>query len=270
MIINPYSFGGLDPDAQAFLTASGITDNTISGAINTLVVQMKADNIWTKMKAIYPMVGGSASTHKWNLKDPRDLDAAFRLQYFGGWSHSANGALPNGTNAFADTKLNTSTVLGNNSGSLGYYSRTNSAIVNEIPIGNINGASGTSSFHLVIRRDNNLNSFRATTSGAFVGIVNGTTTDSRGLTSCSITSATSRKLFKNSSLVATDSVSNTWSRANANIYIGAANRFESSTADYYTNKECAFSYISDGLTDTDISNLYTAVQAFQTTLNRQV
>ena len=112
MIINPYFFGvSLDPDAQAFLTAASITNPTISGAINTLVVQMKTDNIWSKMKAIYPMVGGTASTHKFNLKDPRDLDAAFRLVFNGGWTHSANGAQPNGTNGFADTKLNQSANL---------------------------------------------------------------------------------------------------------------------------------------------------------------
>ena len=89
IIVDSYKYKTslLDPDAESFLTAAAITDPIISGAINTLVVQMKADNIWTKMKAIYPFVGGTASTHKWNLKDPRDLDAAFRLQFFGGWTH---------------------------------------------------------------------------------------------------------------------------------------------------------------------------------------
>ena len=80
MIINPYSFGvPYDADAQAFLTAASITDPTISGAINTLVVQMKADNIWTKMKAIYPLVGGTATTHKWNLKNPICVPAILLL-----------------------------------------------------------------------------------------------------------------------------------------------------------------------------------------------
>ena len=31
------------------------------------------------MKAIYPFVGGTATTHKFNLKDPADINAAFRL-----------------------------------------------------------------------------------------------------------------------------------------------------------------------------------------------
>jgi hypothetical protein len=39
---------------------------------------------------------------------------------------------------------------------------------------------------------------------------------------------------------------------------------------FYTTKECAFASIGDGLTDTEASNFYTAVQAFQTTLSRQV
>ena len=94
---------GIDADALAFITAAAITDATQQTAIDTLVKGMKADGIWTKMKAIYPFVGGTATTHKWNLKDPRDLDAAFRLVFNGGWTHSSNGALPNGTNGYADT-----------------------------------------------------------------------------------------------------------------------------------------------------------------------
>ena len=40
---------------------------------------------------------------------------------------------------------------------------------------------------------------------------------------------------------------------------------------YYGNKECAFAFIYDGSLDaTQNSNLYNAVQAFNTTLSRQV
>jgi len=70
---------GLDPDALAFLTAAGITDATITAAIDTLVLDLKGYGIWTKMKAIYPFVGGTATTHKYNLKDP--VDAMQRLEF---------------------------------------------------------------------------------------------------------------------------------------------------------------------------------------------
>jgi hypothetical protein len=111
----------IDADAQAFLTAAAITDPTITSAIDTLVVQLKADGIWTKMKALYPFVGGTASTHKYNLKNPLDTDAAFRLTFSGGWTHSANGVQPNGTNGYADTFLIPSTQLSLNSTHIAGY-----------------------------------------------------------------------------------------------------------------------------------------------------
>ena len=113
----------VDPDAQAFLTAAAITDPTITSAIDTLVGQLKADSIWTKMKAIYPFVGGAAASHKFNLKDPRDLDAAFRLVFNGGITHDANGITGNGTNGYADTKIVLNT-LSRDDNSGGIYSRT--------------------------------------------------------------------------------------------------------------------------------------------------
>ena len=108
MIINPYVFAAFDADAQAFITAAGLTNPTQQRAVNTLVLSLKANNIWTKMRAIYPFVGGTASTHKWNLKNPLDTNAAFRLVFFGGMTHSANGIQGNGTNSYANTFLNPS------------------------------------------------------------------------------------------------------------------------------------------------------------------
>ena len=55
---------------------------------------------------------------------------------------------------------------------------------------------------------------------------------------------------------------------NLNIYIGAYNN--NGSASNFSSKQCAFASIGDGLTDTQASNFYTAVQAFQTTLSRQV
>ncbi len=126
--VGPRVYGGFDADAQAFITAAGITDATQQQAINTLVVDMKGYGIWTKMKAIYPFVGGTATTHKYNLKDPRDLDAAFRLSFNGGWTHSSNGALPNGSNAYADTYFSQLNGFDSvSSASIGAYIRTDSS-----------------------------------------------------------------------------------------------------------------------------------------------
>jgi hypothetical protein len=111
-----------DTDANAFFTASGITNPTQQSAITNLCISLKLNNLWTPIKGIYPFVGGSASTHKWNLKDPRDLDAAFRL-VFTGTSHSANGVTFDGSTGFADTKLAAATVFGSNPMSIHNYVR---------------------------------------------------------------------------------------------------------------------------------------------------
>ena len=51
----------------------------------------------------------------------------------------------------------------------------------------------------------------------------------------------------------------------SSIYIAASRN----QANYFNN-QLAFSSIGDGLTDTEAANLYTRVQAFQTSLSRQV
>lgn len=125
---NPYFNPGVDSDAEAFLTATGITDPTISSAINILVLQLKSAGIWNKIDALYPFVGGTATTHKYNLKDPRDLDAAYRIAFLGGMTHSSDGITGNGTSYWASTYLNPNTELngGNaqNDNHMFYYLQT--------------------------------------------------------------------------------------------------------------------------------------------------
>jgi hypothetical protein len=94
---------GLDADARAFLIASGTYNNiTIGNAINTFVVGLKAQGLWSFMDIIYPIVGGTAFSHKWNLKSPFDTNSAFRLTFSGGWTHDSNGMNGNGS-GYAET-----------------------------------------------------------------------------------------------------------------------------------------------------------------------
>src|SRR5205085_1059836 len=79
--------------------------------VNNLVVSLKGAGLWTKLKAIYPYVGGSATAHKWNLKDPRVLDAAYRITWSGGVTHNANGVTFDGSTGYGDTHLNALTVF---------------------------------------------------------------------------------------------------------------------------------------------------------------
>ena len=113
----------------AFAAATGITDATILGALNTFDTGLISNGLASKMKALYPFVGGTANTHKYNFMDARDLDVAFRGIFNGGFAHSSNGILPNGTNAYFDSLLIPSSILSNISACVGIYSRTNSDVV---------------------------------------------------------------------------------------------------------------------------------------------
>jgi len=251
----------VDPDAQAFITAAAITDPTQQTAINTLVVDLKGYNIWTKMKALYPFVGGTASTHKFNLKDPRDLNAAFRLVFNGGWTHSSTGATPNGTNGYADTFLIPNTSLANSSGHLSVYSRTNiSGFFYDM--GAASGA-GTAENSVISRwTDNKFYSQYGTPT-----YPNTANTDSRGLFITNRNSATNTTGYKNGSKVI-DTAQTSSQLSQTNVYLGATNAFGSSTN--YSPRNYAFASIGDGLTDTEAANFYTAVQAFQTAIGRSI
>ena len=123
-----------DADAQAFFTATGITDTTQKSAVNQLVLDLKSYNIWTKMKAIYPMVGGTSTTHKYNLVNPVDSNAAYRLSFSTGWTHSSTGALPNGS-AYANPFLTPSAVLTANNTHLSVYIGTDTVAGNKVEMG---------------------------------------------------------------------------------------------------------------------------------------
>lgn len=255
-------WSSIDPDAQAFITAAGITDATQQSAINTLVVDLKGYGIWTKMKAIYPFVGGTASTHKWNLKDPRDLDAAFRLVFSGGWTHSSNGATPNGTNGYANTYFIANT-LSSSSGHLSYYSRTNTAAGTKCEIGVAQLVLPNPEASLLIKETGNL-STPILGNNLYPNVSN---TDSTGFYIARRTDATNVILDKNGIKILTGA-QNT-GLPPLPVYLGAQNR-NNTTVSRYSDRQCAFASIGDGLTDTEAANFYTAVQAYQTTLNRQV
>ena len=254
-----------DADAQAFLNAAVITNVTQANAINTLVIALKGYSIWTKFSAIWPICGGTASQHKFNLKDPRDLDAAFRLTFATGYTHSSTGMLPNGTTAFADTKFNP--ILqssAQNSFFLSVYSRTNSNTGNPYDIGNADNWSFGVKFSGIITRYSNNQRYIQ-----IAGNYNtaNAETDSRGLYCGGTNGSSTQILYKNGINVLTGT-SLQLGFSSSNFSLSGVNQL--GTTFGYSNKELSFASIGNGLTPTEASNFYTAVQAYQTTLGRQV
>jgi len=241
----------------AFATATGITDTTILNALNTFDTGLISNGLATKMKALYPFVGGTSNTHKFNFMDARDVDAAFRLAFNGGWVHSSTGALPNGTNGYADTYFKPSNSTYTNFG-WGFYLTTNSVgVYNEFGF----WAPGQ-----VVYGYPNLD-------GSFYIKYGGNDLDGSGGNTIGFhsynQSSNQMKRFKNGILTHTfPNVPSNLSLANVSYFIAARNN--SGTGGQFSNRSRTFQYISDGLTDTEASTLYTLTQALQTSLGRQV
>ena len=262
----------VDPDAQAFITAASITDPTQQSAINTLVVDLKGYNIWTKMKALYPFVGGTAAQHKWNLKDPRDLDAAFRLTFHGGGNWDSNGYTPNGTNAYANTYLAPSAQQSLTSGHFSLYSRTLGASSTVYGGNGVRDQITALGSQLSLRRGIDSLRYAAMWDEGTGGIAGGgAETDARGFYLSSRTANNSLKFYKNNSTIASNTATQTATSLSIYSYfLGAINQSNVALTDSYDNKQLAFASIGDGLTDTDVTNLNTRVTTFQTALNRNV
>lgn len=267
MIINPYlvqpsvpSYGTL---TTAWIAATGETDLTILGALNTLETDLTTYGLTSKMKALYPMVGGTAAKHKFNFMDARDLDAAYRLVFNGGWTHSSTGALPNGTNAYADTKLN-ATLLTQDNTHIAVYSRTNSdglfCDLGYISLSNLEETNLFSKYVNVLYPR-----IQATSSGV------ANTVTSAGLMMANRTSSTVVKGIRNTVITSLSNNSATKGTSTSDvIFIGALNRRSSADIAFYSPRQYALASIGLGLTDTEAANFYIAVQAFQTTLGRNV
>jgi hypothetical protein len=259
----------VDPDAQAFITAAGITDPTQQSAINTLVVDLKSDGLWTKMIAIYPLVGGTASSQKYNLKDPRDLDVAYRLTFYGGWVHDSNGITGNFTNTFADTY-----IVNYNLGQVGMYTTNGNIIV-------YGGRYALNYQYDTLYYFPNISFYGDFNYevGYFVNSTDGSdimfTFDGYlGLTTISGGDGTSKQ-YHNGNLIANiNPVAANPSPLSVSLWFGAVHtgfNMIDPTFPFYSDGTFAFAFVTSSTLDsTENSNLYSIVQAYQTTLGRAV
>jgi hypothetical protein len=256
-----------DSDAQAFFdrvtTAGGTLSTTEKQAVNQLVLDMKSAGIWSSMKAIYPMVGASAAACAQNLKS-----SSFTGTFTSGWTFASTGVKPNGTSAYFDTTLIPNTSLTFNSASFSVYSRNNftptvtqawgctSTPVTQLPliVGTMLPSKGIEGLiYSYLAPDIMISATGQNLAAMFL---------------TTRTSASSAKLFRNTTQLASITTNGQSTQPTNSFFFGAFR--QAATISNYNTFEYAFAHIGDGLTDTQSSNFYTAVQAFQTTLSRQV
>lgn len=257
-----YPSGAYDPDAQAFITAVATLTTPQEVAVNNLVLAMKSAGVWSKGYAFYPMIGGTATTHKWNLFNPLDTDAAFRGVFGGGWTHNANGATPNGANAYMDSKLVPSSVLTDNDTAF-VFSTTTAGARNSAELGC--GASSTNPrINMHVSYGGVAYSDLYTFTTARISIAN-------TLAGCFISSRTSsnvHKLFRNGSQIGTTNTGTPDSMATITTAFHLSCYAYGALKALYSNRLINSAGVFQGLSDTEASDLTTAIQNFNTALSR--
>ncbi len=253
---------GIDPDAQAFITAAGISGSNAT-AINTLVVDLKNYNLWSKMNVIYPFIGGTATSNKFNLVNPQDTNAANRIQFVGTVTHNVSGSSGNG-GGYGRTYYIPSGSVTLNSEHISVYSNTNATNSGSDPVDlGVYQSSGTQSSILSLKTGN---VFSCRLNSQAISYSN---TNSTGFYSISKNGSTDLRLFKNGTLQTNGTSAGTLPTINILLWTAAVNT-DTPYTQGYSNQTFAFVSFGDGLSDTDQSNLYTVVQAYQTSLGRQV
>jgi len=160
IIFNNNSIGYvLDTDATKVIEAVRSTGVTITPAMmhyaHYLISNMKNIGTWQLSNAVYGFVGGTAASHKWNWKDLRDVDAAFRLTYEGSQTNDSNG-IKNNSSAAGNallTYLNSSNGFNYNNFHFALYTNQASGIVSSDDIGMVGLSGGAEAYVMA----NNIN-----------------------------------------------------------------------------------------------------------------
>jgi hypothetical protein len=232
-------------------------------AVNNMVMALVANGLWTKIQAIYPFIGNTAASQKFNLKDPRDTNAAFRLSFLGGgWTHATTGAKPNGTSSYADTFYTPSTSSSQNNHHLSYYSRTNVA-ESKVEMGSQQIVDRRSFIQIVVSGVTYLQC-----NGTHDTFINFNDANSLGFYAVNRTASALLNGWKNGVKQVESTIRPSGTPNARNYFLGALNN--NNTAQFFSTKECALASIGQGFTDIEAKSYYQIVQAFQTKLGRQV
>jgi len=247
-----------DPDAQTFFTTAGITDPTQQAAVSALVVGLKANGTWSKYHAIYPFVGGTASRHSFNLKNP----ATFQITWGGTVTHDANGITGDGSTGYGSTGYtpSVSATLGSNSVSL--YCRTAKAATQTIEMGC--GAAGE--WGLALRYPSDECYPMLQEGGQYPSVILAATT---GWILASRNNMTTVQGYRNGGLVL-DAAQTQNAINGLNTQIAVLASRNETVWNRFSPVNLALVNIGLGLTAGEITADYTTIQAFQTALGRQV
>jgi hypothetical protein len=250
-----------DPDAGAFINAT-LIGGIEAVAINNLVNQLKTAGLWDSFNAIYPFVGGTAYTHQFNLKNPQNSDAAYRITWNGTITHNANGITPNGTDGYGNLYITPATWGGGTDNvHMSMYVRTLTAR-NGTDCGSNNGTNYT--FFNPRNASNNVaytvNTNSTATTVAFTG--------TSGFFGISRLNSSNQVLTVNTTQTSAARTSVSSAANTRSFAIGAYNN--NGSVGNFQNRNYALLTLGYGLSDANMDTLSSINETFQKTLGRFV
>jgi len=260
-----------DADASAWLTEVGITDDAtvynatygVTGAnlwnyFNEFYAELKAETgLYEAGHWMYLYIGNSANIAKINLLDPRDLDAAFRVTWNGGWTFNDEGRISNGTNTYGNTHFNANTELAANDGAYFIYKRSQpSGTSNSTEWGAADLATKFNQFTAKSTLDRSFYSIGKSVQvdGLATSILDGFHCITRD------NNANVQKWFGDDGSVINTDTSSWVGNPNFNEYLGARNNSGSPVFYLENGAKVAMEGRFDGLSDNQVEALRTAVR----------
>lgn len=252
--------GGIN--TNAFFTAANITNPTQQTAVNNFSSGLQAKtSLYGKCIAIYPIVGGVATSHKYNLLNT----AQYALTFNGTWTHSANGMQPDGTTGYAATGFIPANV---------YSSLTDVGFTVCVNLTSYKASSTEYGAYQSLTQENGLylrsGAVLSVNSDEGASIINvaGTYTDATGVWTSSRTSSNSHVLYRNGSVFASNTATQPASSLpTVQTYIGAGNTAGGAAAGF-SNHRYSMIVIHKGLTAQEAADLNTLIANYETALSR--
>jgi hypothetical protein len=255
--------GGTDADAQAFFNrvtaAGGTLSATEQTAVNTFVVSMKSNSLWSLMKVIYPFVGASNAACRQNL-----VSASFTGTFVNAWTFTSAGIQQFGTSHMNTNFNNQANWTSTSNGSMGFISATNEpgGVIVDMGVSpnllNLNDASA-------ICANYNGTYFAAINCTSIVPGVTNPNTIGFFVTS-RLNSTTFSKYKRGSSTINSTNTNPIGANTNTSIYFSAGN--QANNAYHFSKKLYNFCFIGDGLTQAQVDTYWSILQTFNTSLGR--
>lgn len=250
-------------------TPQQISGQSIWYSIDRFVKTMKKVGVFDKLKAIYPMIGGTSARHKFNLKNSADSDNAFRIVWSGDIQHSPTGIKGNGTSGYGNTKLSEAAHLAVGNESFGLYNRVEYMSQSVVDMGIADFRSSNMGSHIF----SNFSNTREIVSRCQLSNMMGGTTNfgdpKTGFYSLSRTDTHEFRVQKNTSIaIVTDpEISST---IDLEFLLLARNTHTSGPSNFSRDREYTYFFVGNGLSEAEMISHYNAVQQLQIDLKRAI